>query len=194
MNPIKALVASALILCGGLTSAAQLSLAPPTGLIQVGETISVDLRVSDLGNFASPSLGAFAAKVLYAQSVLHLESWAYGDLLGNLSDSNETDWDTDDGTAGAIGLDEFSWLSDDLLDAMQPGAFTLATLVFRGVAPGTAALNLVNVDLADAFYNTLTPTAVTGATIQVNAAPIAPPILLMLPLGLWLARRHSGRS
>jgi len=190
MNRIKAIAATALLLCSGLASAAQLYLAPPNGLIQVGETISVDLRISDLGDFAAPSLGSFYAEVLYDPSILHLDSWSYGNLLGNLSDTDETDWETDDGTPGLIGLDEHSWLSHDALDAMQPGAFTLATLVFRGLAPGSASLSLENWDLADALYTTLTPTAVTGATVDVTAVPVAPPVLLMLPLGFWLARRR----
>jgi hypothetical protein len=194
MNRIKALAAVALFLSSGLANAVQLFLSPPASATQVGDTISVDLRVSDLGNFASPSLGAFYAEVSYAPSILHLESWSYGSFLGNPADINETDWVTDDATAGFISFDELSLLPDGALDAMQPAAFTLATLVFRGVGSGSSSLNLANVDLSDAFYSRLTPTAVTGATIQVNnSVPIAPPVWLMLPVGLWLARRRTGR-
>lgn len=194
MNRIKAIAAASLLLCSGLASAARLALSPPNGLVQVGETIPVDLRVSDLGNFAAPSLGAFYAEVLYAPSLLYLESWSYGDLLGDLSDPDETDWEADDGTAGFISLDVLSLLSADVLDAMQPDAFTLATLVFRGLAPGNAALDLANPDLADALYSTLTPTAVTGATLEVTSVPVAAPVLLMLPLALWLARRPQPNN
>lgn len=190
MNRLKLILTAATLLGSGLAGAAQIYLAPAHGVVKVGEILAVDLRVSDLGNFQAPSLGAFYAEIRYDPAVVALESVTYGDLLGNLSDPDETSWVTTPGI-GFVSVDEYSWLFPDILDPLQPDAFTLTTFVFRGLAEGSTTLGIDNWDLADAMKDTLHPTAVTGGVITV---PIAPPALLMLSGVPLLTRRRAGRK
>ena len=60
MQPLRSLTA-ALLLGSGLSMAVELSLAPSVTSVQEGDIVSVDVVAADLGNFTSPSLGAFYA-------------------------------------------------------------------------------------------------------------------------------------
>lgn len=199
---IKSLAATALLLGSSMSMAIQLSIIPTTTSIEQGDTVSVDLVASDLGNGAAPSLGAFFTEINFDDTVLDFVSVAYGALLGDPNNSLETNIETLDGT-GLVSLDEFSFLSNTTLDTLQPDSFTLATLTFSGQGVGTSALTFGtdpgDVDLSDAQGATLTPTALNGSSIDVTpsmAAPSPATATLLLPFALLLLarRRHSAPS
>jgi len=186
----KTLTAAALLSLSGLTAAVELSIVPSAASVQQGDTISVDLVASDLGDFAAPSLGAFFAEILFDDALLDFVSASYGAYLGDPDDPDETGWVTS-AEEGVVGLDEFSWLEASALDALQPERFTLATLTFGGQAPGAGVLAFGEVDLSDAAGNVLVPAALNTASIQVNsvAIPVPPSVALLLPFFLLLAGR-----
>jgi hypothetical protein len=192
MKHMKTLTAAALLLGSGLSTAVELSIAPPSSSLQQGDSVSVDLIASGLGNFASDSLGAFFTEILFDDTILDFLSASYGPFLGDPADPIETSILTTAGV-GSVGLDEFSFLLDFELDALQPDTFTLATLTFSGQALGTSALSFGTVDLSDAVGNTLVPTALNTGSIQVTAAPIPATAALMLPFAFLLARRFRRR-
>ena len=127
--------------------ASSLSLVPITQSITSNGTAAVDLIISGLGDVTSPSLGAFLVEITFDESILSFDSVTYGSLLGNPSDSNETDIVTTLGT-DSVSLDEFSFLFDFELDVIQPASFTLATLQFTGNTTGTSTLEFGALDLS----------------------------------------------
>jgi hypothetical protein len=191
MNYLKSLTAPVLLLSSSLCAAVEISILPSATTVQQGNTVSVDLVASDLGSFAAPSLGAFLAEIVFDDAILDFDSAVYGSLLGDPSDPLATSIATTTGV-GSVSLDEFSFLFDFELDALQPDSFTLATLTFRGQAAGVSALAIGTVDLSDAVGNTLTPTAIKAGSIQVtsaNGVPAPATVALILPFALLLAGR-----
>lgn len=193
MTRLRILALAVLLTGSTIGTAAQLSFSPSAATILEGDTLAVDLEISGLGDFASPSLGAFKTDILFDDAILDFDSVVYGALLGDPDPlSFETDIVTTTG-AGLVTLDEFSFLFDFELDALQPETFSLATLNFTGQAVGTSALTFGDVDLSDAVGNTLSPTLNTGS-IQVDPRetpmPIPATLALVLPFALFLARRR----
>lgn len=175
---------------------ASLSLQPISQTITANDFTDIELVISGLGGFTSPSLAAFYAEINFDSSVLGFESVAYGPLLGDTDPSTfETDILTTIST-GMVSLDEFSFLLDFELDALQPDTFTLATLTFKGLAAGTSPLSLTNVDLSDAAFpaNSIIPT-LENASITVNQASTVPEpsmwlLMLVGLMGLLASRRQ----
>ncbi len=151
--------------------AVSLSLSPSTQNINPTQMGTVDLVVADLGNFVAPSLGAFLVEITFDDSLLAFDSVSYGPSLG---DPFDTIILTTPG-AGTVSLDEFSFLFDFELDALQPDTFSLATLTFTGLAPGSSALGFGTIDLSDALGSTIVPSSLDTASITVND-PQVPPI------------------
>lgn len=134
-----------LILCLSLiglpmqAGAVSLSFSPTSGSVEIGDTISLDIIVGDLGNAGPVSLGAFDLNILYDDSKLNFESVNYGSLLGDIDPfAFETDIFTNL-SAGSLGLSELSFLLDTELDTLQSASFTLATLEFSGLVTGGSA-------------------------------------------------------
>ena len=191
MNFLKSLTTTALLLSSSLSAAVELSILPSAVTVQQGNSVSVDLVASDLGSFSAPSLGAFLVEIAFDDAILDFDSLVYGGFLGNPSNPLETSIVTTTGV-GFVSLDEFSFLFDFELDALQPDSFTLATLTFSGQAVGASALSIGTVDLSDAVGNTLTPTALNAGSIQVTSAnevPVPATATLILPFALLLASR-----
>ena len=143
---------------------------------------------------AAPSLGAFLVEITYEESLLMFDSVDYGSFLGNPNDAIETDIVTTP-SVGSVSLDEFSFLFDFELDALQPDSFSLATITFNSIGAGTSPLGFGLVDISDAEGISLMPT-LSGA--QVSAVPL-PATVLLFPSGLlawigWLRRKNRISS
>jgi len=98
----------------------------------VGDTFSVDLIFSGLGNLAAPSLVSYDIFVSYESGLFDLDSVAFGPSLGGPADATSSFSVTPD----LVELTESTLLSDADLDALQPDMFTAATLTFMAVTPG----------------------------------------------------------
>jgi hypothetical protein len=155
--------------------AISLSIDPSFQEIPVGGTASVNLVVSGLGDSAPPSIGAFAVSVAYDDSILSLTSVLFGSYLG--TPGVDADAYVDASIPGEVYLDEVSFiLFPDELDALQPASFALATLGFTGVAAGFSNLDFSFADLGDAFGNSISGVATTGAGV----APVPEPATMLL--------------
>jgi hypothetical protein len=180
------------VLFSGQAGAVMLTLDPVDQEINTGDMATVNLNISGLGNFSSPSLGAFFTEITFNNSILSLDSVSYGSFLGDPNDPVETDILTTTGP-GLVSLDEFSFLFDFELDALQPDSFTLASLSFSGIGLGTSTIDFGFIDLSDAVGFTINP-SLAGANISVTSVPEPSSLLLFLiGIGFILLRtqRHT---
>jgi hypothetical protein len=159
----------------GFTSPASanitLSLEPTPQSISVGDTTTLDLVISGLGDHASPSLGAFDLDVTFNPSILSPVSVAFGDHLnlGGLGSLQEFNFNA----PGSVHVDEISFELPADLNSAQPSSFTLATLGFRGIGPGVSGLDITGASLSDELANSL-EFATSGASIEVTGSVPVP--------------------
>lgn len=182
-------------------SAAMLGLEADTALASAGDSVAVNLIVSDLGDLTAPSVGAFNVNIVFDLAALSFESYSLGALLGNAGALESVDIST--GVAGGnVGLGEVSFLSASALDALQPASFVLATLTFSvlDLAPAQTTLLeltptalLSNAAGAALPLNTLAPAVITGRTLV--STPVNAPATLLLILAAALTQcRALGRK
>ncbi len=181
-------------------TAVTLSLDPAVQNIKQGNTASLVLNVNGLGNFTPDSLAAFLVEITFDQKILSFDSIVYGAFLGDPLDLLETDIITIVG-ADYVSLDEFSFLFDFELDALQPDKFTLATLSFNGDAVGTSTFGFGFIDLADAAFpsssivvDTLETASITIESQQQPIPEPTTPLLIISGLLGIAASRYRQQS
>jgi LysM repeat protein len=147
---------------------AQVSLAPASATINVGETIAVDIRISNVSNLFGVdvrlSYDATVLEVVDANSLVpgvQIAPGNFPDISGGqgfVAENSVTD--------GAIGY------AMTLLSPAPPvsGSGTLATITFRGKGAGTSAVSFTSVLLSDPSANQI-PATWSNGTITVGAAP-----------------------
>lgn len=124
--------------CVGV-QAQTLTVTPSAQTVDVGDAVSVDLRISGLGDGAAPSVGVFDIDFTFDPSLLSFSTVSYGtglDVLGLGSLQATTPG------AGTVNLFELSFDTADDLNAFQSDSFTLATLTFNTLAFGASQLTL----------------------------------------------------
>jgi hypothetical protein len=163
--------------------AATLTIVPSSDTYVVGDSVQVDLVVSDLTAGGPPSVGEFDIDITF-EPELDFLSLEFGTFLGNPDDSTETEASSD--LFGPfLNLFERSGLTPSALDALQPPTFTLATITFEAVMQG---LTNIEGDIY-AFWDTFGDDLITahgpvgGAEIAINPVPV-PPALLLLASGI----------
>jgi hypothetical protein len=166
-----------------------LSLEPTPKLINVGDPASLDLVVSGLGNLSAPSLAGFDFDLTYNAAIVDAVSLTFGSFLGLSAQF------TDLSTAGAIHLDEVSFESPTDLNNAQPDTFTLATLNFNGVAPGSSPIIFAFASLSDEDGQSLSGFSINTGLIEVARATGVPDIastasLLLLGIASLSALRR----
>lgn len=153
--------------------------------IEVGDTTTVSLSISDLADGLAPSLSAFDVDILFDPDILAFSSVTFGDpVLGNQLDlfglgsiSTETVF------PGGVNLFELSLDLADDLDALQAPDFILATVSFLGVENGVSPLLLSTNTLSDADGVFLSAD-VESTSVTVNAVTVSEPsTLVLLALG-----------
>lgn len=163
--------------------------------VTVGEALSLDVAIVDLGNLSAPSVSTFDFDLGFDPGVLDFTGITFGDpLLGNQVDRSGTARQfTVQGIFDAVGFSEapgvvnFFEESFDLpqdLDTLQPEAFTLATLDFVAQADGNGDLALMLNALGDSQGNPL-----TLGTIKVSSITVTGPIGQSVPepMTSWLS-------
>lgn len=151
--------------------------------ITVGDTVTVELNIAGLGDGIPPSLGAFFVEVEFDEGILGFDSVTYGSFLGDPTDPLETDINTTV-DPGIVGLDEFSFLSDSELDALQPDSFPLASLRFTGLTVGTSAITFNFLDLSDAVGSSILDPGLESTSIVVIPVPSSL-VLIASALAAW---------
>ncbi|MCK9295268.1 MAG: hypothetical protein M0P70_09310 [Desulfobulbaceae bacterium] len=140
----------------------------------VGNTVTFDLVVSDLG---AANVGSFGFG-LFFPDFLAFDSIAFSPYLGDATTGQVINY--------SVALPQqivlagaFSLLPDMELDMLQPNMpFTLASLTFTGLNSGFGEVNLFNVSLNDAFGVSLNPVIYGDSFVAVDPVP--------LPGAVWL--------
>ncbi|MDX1734560.1 MAG: cohesin domain-containing protein [Halioglobus sp.] len=173
-----------------------LELQPGSNAAATGDSISLDIVVSGLGEFAPDSLGAFDITVGFDATALSLTGYSLGPYLGDPSLSEALDASSGD-LGGSVNVAEVSLLSTAGLDVLQPGSFTVATLNFDVTSLVLGAVTQLSVlpgaILGDAFGAQLAVAGVGGASVA-NVPVPGTFILLLLPLGGLLALGRARQA
>lgn len=179
------------------TSAALIAILPSTQTAELGDQISVDLGIAGLLDGIAPSLGVYDIDFTFDPAFLSFSGVTWGNQLDifGLGDVRSATLGF-----GFVNLFELSLESAADLNALQAGDFTLATLQFKTLAPGSSSLSLILNALGDAEGNSLPAEAVGG---QVGITPIAPipepATISLVALGIGLStirrrRRSASRT
>ena len=182
----------ALLSASSVAQAATLGFAPSAGSVSVGSSLAVDVVISDLGDSAAPSLGAFDLDVLFDPALFGLTGVAFGDPdlgdqldlfdMGSLSGY-------DDSLPGTVNVFEISFDLPEDLDGLQAGGFTLFTLTFDALAEGTSSLSTANLIFGDALGDPLSVDVVSGSlTATALPEPAAAMLVALASLLLILGR------
>jgi hypothetical protein len=165
-----------------------IDLQPDPTYAGTGDSISLDLIISGLGEFTSDTLGAFDISVGFDNSALSFSSYNLGGLLGDVGLAEALDASTG-ALGGTVDLAEVSLLSNLALDALQPSSFILATLNFDviNLAAGmTTQLSVLQGAVLGDVYGGSLAVAGTGSA-SIEAIPVPGTLLLLIAsLGGWL--------
>jgi hypothetical protein len=124
--------------------AAVIEVVPAAQTVDEGDTLEVSLKISGLGDLIAPSLGTFELLVAFDAAVLSFVDAVFGDpILGDQLDVQGLGAvsQVTPGT-GTVELFEVSLDTVSDLNALQAGAFVLATLTFSAVGEGTSAVTV----------------------------------------------------
>lgn len=189
----------ALLARAPIAHSALIEFQPESSSAATGESVSLDLLVSDLGDFGPDSLGAFDIFVDFDPSVLAFSSYNLGGLLGDIDLAEAIDASTG-AAGGVVNVAEVSLLDPTDLDALQPGQFAVATLNFDVLDLAVGAVTQLSVlsgaTLADAFGEKIDVYGLGSASITgVQSSVPEPGTLLLLFASLcgWLTLRKAGR-
>ncbi len=182
-----------------------LSLESSRFTVNPGDSVTLDLTVSGLGNLTAPSLGAFDIDIGYDPAKLSFTGYTLGNWLGNVSQSEALDASKGDSTPpGVINLAEVSLLTANELDALQPDSFVLATLDFTvtaGLAAGQSTVGILPTSVladgsAGSFSSVNTGNSVTltpQAPSPAGGVP-EPATWALLVIGLGMIRKISWQA
>jgi hypothetical protein len=150
-----------------------------------GESFEIQLVVGGLA--AGESLGSYVVDVGWDESHLAFGRVEFGELLGG---AERTFRDAALPTSASLSVAELSLLSPAELDALQPGAFAIATLHFDVIGAGTSEITILTAFLDDAGGSALEIDSVGSARVQ---PPIPEPgAVLLFALGALLLRGFSA--
>jgi hypothetical protein len=179
----QAAVALGVLLMLPSAGAAVITLTPASTPTMPGSSVLVDVSVSDLGGAV---VGGFDLDVGFDPARLSLAGVSFGPALGNPASFEAlTNVSL---SPGIVDFSEVSLLGAAQLDALQPASFSLATLSFNAINPGTVAFTLLGTSLlSDA----------AGRAIPITQAAVIPEpeTVFLLGLGLGaLAWRRARRD
>ena len=148
---------------------------PASQIVPVGESVSIDLVISGLGDYSEPSLSTFDLNITYDTAILDFTDYTLGSCLGDILFGEAWDLSWGETAPGTINLAELSFLSVSELDALQPSSFPLATLTFNTLAVGTSSLDISTTALGDAYGNLLSADVQSG-----SISPVPEPATFIL--------------
>ena len=194
------------ILLSQQTFAVTISFQPETQNVNLGDTPTINLIISDLGDHKSVSLSTFDLDLLFDPNVLGIDT-TDGDGDGvidnvDIDPRSQLDiygWHQNYLSArltasGVLNIYDLSFDTESDLNNYQDGSFPLATVTFNAIGVGTSILSInpATLRLGDAAGNSLTASLANGS-INVTPVPIPTTCLLMSVslIGLWKLKRKK---
>lgn len=180
----------AFALVAGALPAAMLSVDPTPQTAMIGDMPSFDINVSGLGAFSAPSVSAFDVDVAFDSTVLAFNSVNFGVGLDLFAFGFNIIGVTPG--PGTVNVFEVSFDFPSDLDTLQSDAFTLFSVKFDAIGPGTSSINLSVNTLGDSIGDPLQADATPGS-VTVAAVP-EPSTISLLLAGLGLAAVRLRRK
>ncbi|MEZ5504346.1 MAG: cohesin domain-containing protein [Halioglobus sp.] len=196
---LMTVVVFASVLLGNAAHAVLLTLEPATQQAAPGDTVSIELHVSGLGEGTPPLfVGGFDMDIMFDPAVLSfLGPYTLGAGLGDPLLGEALDLGLGDLGAGVINIAELSLLENDsssclfcsspYLQDLQGVSILLATLDFRVDVLPLGSMTLVDIGiiygLSDGIGAPLDYTVRNAQIENVESVP-APPTLALIALGL----------
>lgn len=147
----------------------ELVVAPSDTEIILGDTVSVDVNVSGLGDGEAPSLSSYDLILQFDSLILSFLSVDWGTELGLFSLQLE------ESVPGGHSFVEISFDFPDDLDLLQPPAFTLFTAHFSSIATGVSPLVLDTIALGDSLGNSLESNTTNSSVTVKNPSSVGVP-------------------
>lgn len=195
----KYLIALSLLTAAlAVPASAGLIVTPASQSIAVGDSTSVTIDISGLGNGVAPALASYTGLVVsYDSSVLTPTGVTLSNRLGDPTDPLQTLLLSDVFLPSKVELDGISFLTGAQLFAAQStptGQFTIATITFNGIASGVSLLNLSYGALSDENSNAITESVTNGQiTVGMGGIPEPGTFGLLLASGLIALGTHRRR-
>ena len=165
-----------------------ISLVLPGGTeVWVGEPVSVDVVVSELGDGAAPTLGSFDGDVSFGTGLLTYDDVAFGLELGEPVTEALVSIDV---VGGVLTGTAVSLLSPAELDALQGSSVTLGTLFFTATGSGSGQIEITRAQLGDAFGAPLTVDWLGSSPITVIPEPSTALLVACGLVGMAISRRR----
>jgi hypothetical protein len=160
--------------------------------------VNVLLQINGLGNLTAPSLGTFDVNLDFDPTVLSFNNAVFGDpVLGDLLDPTGLGNTISFASPGfgTVELFDLSLDSDTQLNTLQPGTFTLGSVMFDTIRVGTSTVDITINALGDADGNSLSADIQNG-TAQVTAVSSVPepstlPLVATVGMLVLIAGRRS---
>lgn len=147
---------------------------PANQTVGLGESVEIAVRIGGLGHYAPDSLGTYSMDLVFDPTLLAFGGISFGDpVFGDQLALLFPSIQLSIPSPASVTVMETSLDPAIMLDTLQEGEFTLATLWFTGISYGTS---LVGVDpatllLGDSIGVPLPVEALFGGSIQVSAIP-----------------------
>lgn len=189
----------ALVLTSTSASAIIIGFEPSSQTAIPGDTVSLDLVVSDLG---TDSVGDFDIDIAYDISALSFLGYSLGSGLGDIGLFEAIDFSLGD-FGGLINLSEVSLLLPGELDLLQAGtSLTLATLDFSVDVLALGSSTAVSIDtvwaIGDGFGQALAVSALNDGVISNPDVNVPEPSVLALMVlglvGVGFSRRDKKKA
>ncbi len=145
--------------------------------VELGDSVTVDLRISELNN---EILTTFDLDIGFEGSILNFQNFTFGTGLDVLEFGTFNNTDTIG--SNAVNIYELSFDSDTDLISLQPNEFTLGTFNFETLSIGTSALNISTSALLGGESASFLIADLQYGSITVTAPPSAVPA----PSTIWL--------
>lgn len=146
-----------------------LDLLPQTQNVTLGESVIIDVQISELGNGIAPSVGGFQLQLDYDPGVLTFDDITFSGLIDLPGFGSQS---VDSSTPGIVIFGDV-FLDNDTgdLNVAQPDSFSLANIELIGSGIGTnSPLTLSIIEIVDEGFMEFDPVTQNDATVTVNPA------------------------
>lgn len=160
------------------SQAVTIDLSPSAQQLQLGDNLTLDVKVSDLTDTAAPSLGVYDLNLMFDATRVSISHIIWGDAVkGNQLDLNGFGslQMSDASNSGALNLFELSFDDAWSLDNLQAGSFSLFSVIFSTIAAGPAEFSLGVNALGDANGNSLQVNSLSSSSVMINAVAVPEP-------------------